>query len=233
MEGAPGAYRCPSHWSCFEFQSEPLEFSPPLVSRLCRELGLAGCGSRNPPRARGGDPQILPADQESPPRVPRCVLAARGEGRSLLRRKPPCSALNLTSPNVQRPGLCSGNEAASPCLAPTKASLTLTASAGSSVLLRRAPAVAFAGRPQRRPFSQLPLLALRAAAFKALLVAEGTFSSKALGDGNVPWRSSQLCLGERLLKEGFEGFLSLPEARCRFVFTASFVWLAGFLSFFF
>lgn len=86
-------------------------------------------------------------------------------------------------------------------------------------------------RPQRRPFSQLPLLALRAAALKALLVAEGTFSSKALGDGNVPWRSSQLCLSERLLGEGFEGFLSLPEARCRFVFTASFVWLAGFFFF--
>lgn len=59
--------------------------------------------------------------------------------------------------------------------------------------------------PQRKPFSQLPLLMLRATTLKALLVAKGTFNSEAFfGDCNVPWRSSQLCFGEKPM--GFSPF---------------------------
>lgn len=63
---------------------------------------------------------------------------------------------------------------------------------------------------------------------KALLVAKGTFNSKAIGEYNVPWRRSQLCLGEQLIGERFDGFLFLSEAQCHFIFTASFVWLVFF-----
>lgn len=63
---------------------------------------------------------------------------------------------------------------------------------------------------------------------KALSVAKGTFSSKTVGDYSVPWRRSQLCLGERLMGQCFDGLLFLPEAWCHFIFTASFVWLEGF-----
>lgn len=38
----------------FEFQSELFEFSPPLVSCPCKELG---CGSRNAPRGSEGIPK--------------------------------------------------------------------------------------------------------------------------------------------------------------------------------
>lgn len=65
---------------------------------------------------------------------------------------------------------------------------------------------------------------------KAVLVAKGTFNSKAIGEYNVPWRRSQLCLGERLIGGRFDGFLFLPEAQCHFIFTASFVWLVFFFS---
>lgn len=59
--------------------------------------------------------------------------------------------------------------------------------------------------PQRKPFSQLPLLTLRATTLKALLVAKGTFNSEAFFGGcNVPWRSSQLCFGEKPM--GFSPF---------------------------
>lgn len=67
---------------------------------------------------------------------------------------------------------------------------------------------------------------------KALLVAKGTFNSKAIGGNNVPWRRSQLCLGEWLIGEQFDGLLILPEAQCHFIFTASFVWPVVFFLFF-
>lgn len=67
---------------------------------------------------------------------------------------------------------------------------------------------------------------------KALLVAKGTFNSNAIGEYNVPWRRSQLCLGEQLIGERFDVFLFLPEAQCHFIFTALFVWLVGFFFFF-
>ena len=67
---------------------------------------------------------------------------------------------------------------------------------------------------------------------KALLVANGTFNSKAIGGNNVPWRRSQLCLGEWLIGEQFDGLLILPEAQCHFIFTASFVWPVVFFGFF-
>lgn len=68
---------------------------------------------------------------------------------------------------------------------------------------------------------------------KALLVAKGTFNSNTIGEYNVPWRRSQLCLGERLIGEQFDVFLFLPEAQCHFIFTAPFVWLVGFFFVFF
>lgn len=67
---------------------------------------------------------------------------------------------------------------------------------------------------------------------KALLVVKGTFSSKTVGDYSEPWRGSQLCLGEWLMGQRFDGLLFLPEAQCHFIFTASFVWLVGFGFFF-
>lgn len=66
---------------------------------------------------------------------------------------------------------------------------------------------------------------------KALVVAKGTFNSKAIGEYNVPWRRSQPCLSEWLIGERFDGFLLLPEAQCHFIFTASFVWLVVFFFF--
>lgn len=68
---------------------------------------------------------------------------------------------------------------------------------------------------------------------KALLVAKGTLNSKAIGENNVPWRRSQLCLGEWLIGEQFDGLLILPEAQCHFIFTASFVLVFGFFLFLF